>query len=889
MKLVSRNQNIFHKVALQSMRKNPTRTLVTIIGVILSAALFTAVTTFGISLLQYMIKGAVQRYGDWQIAFPNANAAFIQQQAQNPKVTHAVSFAELGYAELDITGKPDKPYLFLAGFNDETFAALPLTLLSGRLPENDQELVIPGKLLTEGGATIAVGDTIPLTLQTESFPLLGPKPQTETGSAQPNTTRTYTIVGLCATPEFLPDAMSGYLGITQAAPYTEAQTVSLFVTLENLLDVRAYRKQYIGQQAYWLNNNVLRFLLLSDSPSDTIFITMLLSFGAIVMILIMVGSILLIYNAFHISLNERTQQIGILASVGATRTQLRNSVLFEGWCIGAVGIPIGVFIGLLGIELIIKLVATQFSSILYADVPLTTVISPLAIGGAIGISLITILLSAYIPAQKAASASVIACIRQTNEIKLEGRNVKTSRLLFRLFGLEGALAQKNFKRNRKRYRSVVFSLVFSVVLFLSASTLITDLQQNADGLTEFTTHDISFSAEEMTDTELLSLYEEMKAVPGVTGSLYQIVRQARCLVSGRDLVEDYWIETQTQPTDQPVALSASVQFVDTATYQRLCAEAGLSLPSSDGSSLSSPSHLLTVAKLQRRSTDPQGEMQVSEFRDLFAVPSAAVTLVPIQNDTPHTEQAQSFCLDTTEVVLPDQPPQLQANGTALPTDATTDATTAAASPSSPVAPYYLQIVVPYTAQAAVLPTAAVQAKGMEFQSDAPSQSAAAMERILREKQVSTAYLLINISKILEQTRNTIFIAEIFAYTFLVMISLIAVANVFNTISTNMRLRRREIAMLRSVGMSDRSLNQMTRLECFFYGGKALLIGLPLALLTSWQIHHFMVNDEDPFVLPLPSMLISVVSVLLIVFVTMTYAVRKIQKENIMDALRDDMT
>jgi len=695
-------------------------------------------------------------------------------------------------------------------------------------------------------------------------------------------TRTYTIVGLCATPDFLPASLSGgYLGITRADPYTEAQTVSLFITLENPLDVRAYRKQYTGQRGYWLNNNVLRFLLLSDSPGDTVFLAMLISLGIIVMILIMVGSILLIYNAFHISLNERTQQIGILASVGATRTQLRNSVLFEGWCIGAVGIPIGVILGLLGIRLIIGLVAARFGSIMYVDVPLQLVLSPLAIGGAIGISLVTILLSAYIPARKAASQSVIACIRQTDEIKLEGRlrsrpgksarPTLFSRLLFRLFGLEGMLAQKNFQRNRKRYRSVVFSLVFSVVLFLSASTLITDLQQNAGGLTEFTTQDISFSTEAMSDAELLSLYDEMQAVPGVTDSSYQIVRQAHCLVPGRDLVEAYWAEAQAQPTDQPIVLSAQVQFVDAVTYQRLCAEAGIAPPESG-------SRLLTVAKLERRSTDPKGEMQMTDFRDLFTTSSVEATLVPLDADlVEHPEQAQSFQLDIVEVVPPDEPPRLETNG--APAASTTPETLS----------YYLKIFVPYSAQGVVLPTAAAQAKGMGFLSDSPSQSTAAMERILREKQVSTAYLLLNMSKILEQTRNTICIAEIFAHTFLVMISLIAVANVFNTISTNMRLRRREIAMLRSVGMSDRSMNKMTRLECLFYGGKALLIGLPLALLTSWQIHRFMMNDDAPFVWPLPSVLISVVSVLLIVFVTMTYAVRQIQRENIMDALRDDMT
>ena len=112
---------------------------------------------------------------------------------------------------------------------------------------------------------------------------------------------------------------------------------------------------------------------------------------------------------------------------------------------------------------------------------------------------------------------------------------------------------------------------------------------------------------------------------------------------------------------------------------------------------------------------------------------------------------------------------------------------------------------------------------------------------------------------------------------------------FNTISTNIKLRRRELAMLRSVGMSDRDFNRMMRFECVFYGARALLFGLPLAAVSSWLIHKVMVVDRVKFTLPWTSIGISVFSVLLVIFVTMAYAVGKIKKENIIDALRDDIT
>jgi putative ABC transport system permease protein len=156
---------------------------------------------------------------------------------------------------------------------------------------------------------------------------------------------------------------------------------------------------------------VLRFMGLSD---DNRFNAFLYSIGGILVALIMTGSIFLIYNSFNISLNERAHRFGILSSVGATARQLRNSVLFEGLCIGAVGIPIGVLVGIGSIGLVLPLVARNFENILYSDVPLSLTVSVPAIVAAAVISMVTILISAYIPARKAANAPVIESIRRTS-------------------------------------------------------------------------------------------------------------------------------------------------------------------------------------------------------------------------------------------------------------------------------------------------------------------------------------------------------------------------------------------------------------------------------------------------------------------------------------------
>ena len=121
--------NIFNKVALQGLRKNRTRTLVTILGVALSAALITAVATFAVSLQTYMINGAIMKYGDWHVGFMDVDSSFVQEQAKDSRVFNTATFENIGYAALDGGKNPDKPYLFIAGFHQATFDALPVRLI----------------------------------------------------------------------------------------------------------------------------------------------------------------------------------------------------------------------------------------------------------------------------------------------------------------------------------------------------------------------------------------------------------------------------------------------------------------------------------------------------------------------------------------------------------------------------------------------------------------------------------------------------------------------------------------------------------------------------------------------------------------------------------------
>ncbi len=870
--------NIFNKVTLQGMKKSRTRTVVTIIGVVLSSALITAVATFGVSLLNYMTNGAAKKYGGWHVEFTNVGPSFVQEQARSGKVAGTAIFENIGYANLDGAKNPKKPYLFIAGFGRKAFDTLPLTLLSGRLPENGGEILVSGSAMTKGGAHISVGDTLTLAVgkrmdgnrqlgQRDRY-ISGNKPGTVKETLVPRDERTFKVVGIYQTPSFEPSSAPGYTLITMSDAADTADDLCLFVTLHNLRQVHSYTRSSDGSHAFILNNNVLRFKGLSDDPGDKIFTALLYSVGGIVIAIIMVGSVFLIYNSFNISLNERTHQFGILSSVGATATQLRNSVLFEGLCIGAVGIPIGVLVGLASTGLVIDVVAKNFANILYAGVPLTLTASIPAIIGAAAVSMVTILISAYIPARKAANTPVMESIRQTNEVKVESGAVRTSALAQRIYGLEGTLALKNFKRNRKRYRSIVLSLVLSVVLFVATSAFVTYLKQASMQAKAVTSYDIGLGTQDMDEDQMLRLYDKLKTADGVYESSYQAVLNYSFAVKAGALSDEFRKSIGADSPEGTVELPMTVQFLDDGAYLKIIKDLGLPVDEYTGPK----AKLLAVAKMQGHGNR---EEAIADIGNVFKARSMDLTIAPETKNGPIMEQGRNVSVTFVETMPPDTPPY---TGTSKPR------------PNNifGLAPYSLLGMWAPSDNAA----ANLLVKGLTFNSKDPARSLNAMKAMIQEARLTAAYIILNTSEMLEESRNYIFIANVFAYTFIIMISLIAVANVFNTISTNIKLRRRELAMLRSVGMSDRDFNRMMRFECAFYGLRALLVGLPLAVVSSWLIYKGMFiggADSIEFVMPWASMGISVFSVLLVIFVTMMYAVGRIRKENIIEALRDDIT
>lgn len=836
--------NIFHKVALQGLKKNRTRTFVTVIGVALSAALFTAVATFGTSLLQYLINGSIAKCGSWYIDFVDVDSDFVQKRMADSEVTDAVTFENIGYASLDGAKSTEKPYLFVAGFTDETFDKLPVTLISGRLPQNDTEVIIPNHISIKADVRLPVGEPIRIAVgnREEGGNILTQHDPYISGEVLNIVEeKTYTVVGVYERAGFEEHDSPGYTLITRTDIMNKAGRCSLFLTLESPQKVNEYGIRFAGSFPFALNEDVLRFYGVSE---NTLFNAVMFAVGGVLAAIIMIGSVFLIYNSFHISLNERVHQFGILMSVGATARQLKSAVLFEGFCIGVLGIPLGVAAGIGSVALALPVVGKNFATISASNVPLKLTVSVTALAAAIAVSLVTILISAYIPARKAAAVPVMECIRQTGEIKTEAKDVIISKFSTRVYGLEGILALKNFRRNKRRYRSVILSLTLSVVLFVAGSAFSSTLKGISKELTVEADGDISFYAKEMPQDELLALHDILKKVDGVSKSTWQ----SNLIYSGSvEGIPDDFADGQYQLEGK---IPIYAQFIEDAVYYEFIESLGFSKDEYMGQDAKT---LAVIVDISQHKTFFTGQ-------ELEFILSSSIGSIGERVKTVRATVVDNYPLDT------------------LPFDS--------------VPQYLFLMVIPWSMNSEFDGLEGISKSGLIFWADSPAQTMSQIQSEITNSGIVCDYTLINLSSAVDLFRSLTFVVDVFTYAFGAMISLIAVANVFNTISTNIRIRRRELAMLRSVGMSERGFNRMMNFECFFYGLHTLLYGVPIAGILSWMIYKVLVTSEQlegfAYHFPWQSMTVSVFGVFGIVFITMLYATNKIRKENIIDALRDDM-
>ncbi|MBQ6539464.1 MAG: ABC transporter permease [Oscillospiraceae bacterium] len=900
--------NIFRKYTRRALAVNRTRTLVTIVGIILSMALFTAVIEGAYSGVQFLVRAETERVGAFHAYYYGMTAEEAEKAAGLKEIKNSSRWQEVGWAEIDSSNEY-KPYLLIESVDDSFNDLVSVHLIDGRMPDNENEILLPDHLSSNGNLHFKNGDSLTLTVgrrMYDGYELTPANPCNNDGkeTIADSADITYTVVGHYERLDNCIEDYScpGYTSITKGGGKGSS---GLFVELKNPYKAR----NFLENSGIDANVSIHRDLLyLYGAFSNGNLSTLVYRFAAILVILIAFGSVSLIYNSFSISVSERTKQFGILKSVGATKKQIRGSVLYEALVLSGIGIPLGLIVGCAGIGITLYCLRDAFSTIVEMgrNTQMRLVLNPWALLIAVVICLITTLISAWIPAKKAIKISAIDSIRQSEDVKIKPREIKTSRLTQKLFGFEGMMASKNFKRNRKRYRSTVVSLFLSIVLFISASSFCSYLTDAVGGVTSSNTKtDISYyTVGEDQDPE--GTFKMLSEVNGVTDSVYMVRGGESVFFDADELSPDYRSSYIPDGSGDAAEVGGSVVFVNDEAFRKLCRENGINAEKYFDKN--DPMGLI-YNSVTLQEADEKGNIKwvAAEIADENALPCTVYSRVIKEMegyaclDYYATEGDVRYCpQDYLEEFYSDPenngkepddahvirvPYEEAAEITEFKVDRVVDETLFALRPDT-MAIIYPRSMLDTVVQGTLLDRMTFETDYF-FMVEDHGRAFEEMKNILTENGMDTSRLYDEAEQG-ESMRMIVKVVNVFAYGFIILISLIAAANVFNTISTNISLRRREFAMLKSIGMGNRGFSRMMNYECLIYGLKGIAWGLPAAILMTYLIYR--VTSEaygSSFYIPWYSVAIAVGSVFAVVFATMLYATRKIKNDNPIDALKNE--
>lgn len=842
---------ILNKLTIKHLKLNKRRTITTIVGICLSTALMVGIGLICSTVRDSMIKEIIKNNGRYVVKYniPSSKLKIIEN---DNNVKDYYYYYHIGYHKLDNVTNKNKPYIDVVGVDKKFLNEL--TLLEGRLPSNNNEIVVSETLIGNSDNKIKVGDK--LTLYIGDYPIN----YTEEEVSVDTVKKEYTVVGI--SERYVTESQYSYYYGYQV--YTLDKTdknINVLVNFKSYKD--GYKKGEMLASRLGINQDSEVLDLIEFGYSRVEYNDSLLSlygevkytnilgsvYGILIIVLslITIGCIMVIYNSFAISVMERKKQFGLFASIGTTRKQLRHTVLFEALIVGIIGIPLGIIGSYIGIGTVILVVNNLLKEVI--TIPLELCTYPIFIIIPIIFMIITIIISAFIPARKASLVSPIRAIKQNDDIKIKGKKIKTNKVIRKIFGIESEIALKNMKRNKGKYRITIISLFISIILFISFSSILTYVLVSVTSYTDYP--DYKYIINYTTDNynEGITKLNKYRNYDGINNSLISLRNVSYPVkIDINTLDKNYIINTNHQENnDKLVASLISISDMD---YNNL-----LKKYNKENGTIFVINNYSIIQYKDNTRKKYQGKIFNTKELDLklcdYTIENCDYNLdkIFIVNDK---EFGIDYFTNSGNVAI------------VVSQDIFND-----------IGLYFNDIV--YEENVFDTITMLINGKDEELEND--------LDRKL-ENDFSLYYL--NVDEELKLIKNTILVVKILLYGFISLVTLIGITSVFNTINTSINLRRKEFAMLRSVGLSPKGFNKILSFESIFFGIKSLFYAIPVSVIVSYLIYKNILGVVDmKFVLPLKPIIISFMGVFIIVFITVRYSSRKIKKENILEAIREE--
>lgn len=861
--------NILNKLTIKHLTMNKKRTIVTIIGVLLSTALMVGIGLLLSTYREVSIDQIIERRGNYHVVFENMDASKVDIIKNNSNVSYVYTKNTIGYALIEENPYVSKPFYKLIQASNNYLKELHLK--EGRYPENDQEIVISDHIRSLTGLKHNIGDTLKMTLGTrlvDDYPILDDYYHYGETFKADGKTVSYKIVGIVERDKYENYSDPGFSVFTYDDNLKENITTYIryknpgksFDITETLAKNLNIPNKCNGETTCYdgVSYNDGLISMYGGSRYNNI-ISSLKSVLAIMLSVVSLGCIIVIYNSFAISVMERKKQFGLFSSIGATKSQLRKTVFFEALVVSMIGIPLGILSAYIGIGVVIMLMNSLIANVFKVTFHLCTY--PIFIIIPILFMIITIFVSAFIPARKASKITPIEAIRLNDDIKIKGKKVKTPKIIRKIFGIEGDIALKNIKRNKRKYRITIASLFISIVMFVSFSDFMNYFFSGADSYTNLPEYDIRViydkstsdkrTVEELKNNELIE--EAVEAV-----HLYYYANSPLTKMYSDKYLE-FLDETEIQNNSEYIGIDMIV--LDQASFKAYLKKIGKTkekpvlLNKFNGIVYNEASR---QSKNLKRYKNNAEKVQIDIFEDTF-------------DEKKHLADSENY-YEEKQLILTIKDYYISEKSNLAINDYLSNTN-----------PILIVSEVLLEKQLNELPECDLLLKT----NDVDALDKKITDLIDADKLKNATKF--NVAEEVKMVRNLIIMSKILVYGFVSLVTLIGVTSVFNTINTSIALRRKEFAMLRSMGLTPRGFNKILYFESIFVGLKSLLYGLSFALIVILLLHISMsgVVVFDSIMIPYKSILITIVGVFIIVIITMLYASRKIKNENILEAIREE--
>ncbi len=845
--------SILNRLTIKNLRLNKKRTIVTIIGIILSTALMVGIGLLFSSFQDLMIRDTIGYSGKYEAKYNDVDLIKLND-IKNKNFTYFYE-KPIGFSKIESSNEY-KPYMYITSVNREYFDEL--KLIEGDIPKNENEIVISNHVITNGGLDYKVGDIVTFTYGSRNIDgnITLANSELVDGEFLTNEgTHTYKIVGIVDRSNFESYSASGYTTFTVDVN-SDNGNVNLYVMFNKNKNIIKQSEELAKELNYNgdINYNSTLLALYGESTYGNVMSSM----GGMMIImlsLVSIGCIIVIYNSFAISVMERKKEFGLLSSIGATKRQLSHTVFFEAVVVGVIGIILGILGAYIGIGCVILIINNLISDMLEYKLYLVTnylfIIIPVIF------MIIVIGISAFIPSRRASKVSPIEAIRQNDDIKINKKKIRTSKLVLKLFGIEGEIALKNIKRNKKKYRVTIVSLFISIVLFISFSSYMNYTLNTASSVMGEVPYDyqISYFGDDNNKEALDKINEIVKSS--------DVKEYVSYSVGNLSIIGDYIYSDEYLDFYKNAYGDDGIKALNNLKYQSIY------ILVLDDNSYNKYKKLIGLDKdsvilLNRFKGVSYGNNKRVNY-DIPVINNGNINIKICNfNDDEENVDTTKYCNKNIDNIF------------------VTNKSFDLIEEFSYMDDF--KLIVNKKLYDSILDG------GTDFiQFNIISDNTNNIDKLTKELDKYNNVNYINIKESMKQANNLILVVKILMYGFISLVTLIGVTSVFNTISTSMALRKREFAVLRSIGLTRGGFNKMLFFESLFFGMKSLIFALPVSIGVTILIHYSLADmvSISTIIIPWKAIIISIVSVFIIVLLTMMYSSNKIKKHNIIEQIREE--